>query len=109
LRTEAEAGEVVLTGSMSERVLHLAAYDISDARRLRLALRVAKNYATGGQKSVFECFLTEGERKRLTEEMLEAIDAKEDRFLLLRLDPRSEVKTLGIAVAPADPDFYYVG
>jgi CRISPR-associated protein Cas2 len=37
------------------------------------------------------------------------MDETEDRFLLLRLDPRSRVQVLGIAVEPIDPEFYYVG
>lgn len=94
---------------MSDRALYLAAYDISDPRRLRAALYVAKNYSTGGQKSVFECFLTEAEREQFLKEILDCIDPVEDRFLLLRLDARSTVITLGIAVPPEEPDCYYVG
>lgn len=91
------------------RRLYVAAYDISAPRRLRAALHVLKGYATGGQKSVFECFLTPAERARLLEEIGEVIETSEDSFILLRLDPRSEVRTLGIAVAPSDPPFFYHG
>ena len=94
---------------MPERDLHIAAYDVSEARRLREALNVLKGYSTGGQKSVFECFLTSGERGRLLREVSAVIDDSEDRFLLVRLDPRSKVRTMGIAVAPEDPAFFYVG
>jgi CRISPR-associated protein Cas2 len=94
---------------MTKRSLYIACYDISDARRLRLALHVLRNYATGGQKSVFECFLTETEKRALVGEVREVIDEAEDRFLLLRLDPRKPVRVLGIADLPADPDYFYVG
>jgi CRISPR-associated protein Cas2 len=94
---------------MSGRMLYIAAYDISDARRLRLGLQVLKGYATGGQKSVFECFLTRAERRQLLDEVRGVIDESEDRFLLLRLEQRASFRALGIAVRPADPDFYYVG
>lgn len=94
---------------MPERVLHLAAYDISDETRLRKALHVAKQYATGGQRSVFECFLTQTERAALSSEMTQIMEDSEDRFLLLRLDPRSRILALGIAVPPIDPPFYYIG
>lgn len=94
---------------MKRRTLYIAAYDISEPRRLREALKVLRNYATGGQKSVFECFLTQAEKENLLEEVREVIDPGEDRFILLRLDPRSRVRTLGIAVAPSDPEFFYVG
>lgn len=91
------------------RRLYVAAYDISSPRRLRVALEVLKGYATGRQKSVFECFLTEGERKTLLAEITAAIEKSEDSFFLIRLDPRLTVHTLGIAVAPADPPFFYHG
>jgi CRISPR-associated protein Cas2 len=90
-----------------ERSLHIAAYDISDPRRLRQALRVLKAYATGGQKSVFECFLTEGERRSLFFSMKVLIEPA-DRFLIVRLDPRRAVIPLGRAIAPCDPPFFYV-
>jgi len=93
---------------MAERNLWLAAYDVRDPKRLRLALRVLKAYSTGGQRSVFECFLTEAERTRLLAEIQQVL-APEDSFLLVMLDPRSPVRTLGIAVPPADPPFFYIG
>jgi len=94
---------------MPQRDLHLAAYDISEPRRLSAALKLTRAYATGGQKSVHELFLTPAERQALVEDMSVLIDMETDRFLLLRLDPRSRVHTLGKAVAPADPDYFYVG
>jgi len=94
---------------MAERRLYIAAYDISDDTRLRQALMVLKAYASGCQKSVFECFLTDREREALTAEMGGVIDEEEDRFLLLALGAHVGVRTLGIAVEPSDPAFYYVG
>ena len=94
---------------MPQRDLHLAAYDISEPRRLSAALKLARAYATGGQRSVHELFLTPAERQKLVEDMSVLIDMDTDRFLLLKLDPRSRVHTLGKAVAPADPDYFYVG
>lgn len=94
---------------MSNRPLYIACYDICDDGRLRLALRVLRNYASGGQKSVFECFLSNAEKAALIAEVEEVIDPAEDRFLLLRLEPRAPVRVLGIAEPPADPDYFYVG
>jgi CRISPR-associated protein Cas2 len=94
---------------MPRRMLYIAAYDISDDRRLRCALYVLKGYATGRQKSVFECWLTEAERQQLLDAVREVIDESEDRFVLLRLEQRATFRALGIAVKPADPDFFYVG
>jgi hypothetical protein len=38
-----------------------------------------------------------------------SIIAPVDRYLMVRLDPRSDVLTLGIAERPVDPPFFYVG
>ncbi|MCS7042810.1 MAG: CRISPR-associated endonuclease Cas2 [Bryobacteraceae bacterium] len=94
---------------MPARSLYLAAYDICDPRRLRKGLAVMKQFATGGQKSVFECFLTEAEKNRLIREMKDVIDPREDRFFLIPVEMRSPVRTLGIAIPPEDPPFYYAG
>ena len=93
---------------MPNRLLYLAAYDVTDPNRLQAALHVLKGYACGGQKSVFECFLTERERWALVGEVRAVLDVASDRFLLLPLG-RVTVRTLGIAVPPSDPEFYYVG
>ena len=94
---------------MNQRKLYLAAYDVSHAKRLRRALEVLRDFSTGGQKSVFECFLSQSEHDELLQRIAQVIDAEEDRFFLLRLDPRSKVQTLGLAERPADPSYYYFG
>ena len=94
---------------MTQRTLYIAAYDISDDARLRDALKVLKGYASGRQKSVFECFLTPAERKILLSQVRAVIDHIEDRFVLLRLEPRGKYRVLGRAVAPTDPPWFYVG
>jgi len=94
---------------MPHRDLHLACYDISEPRRLSTALKLARRYATGGQKSVHELFLTPYERDTLVTDMRALLDQATDRFLLLRLDPRSRVFTLGKAIPPADPDHFFIG
>lgn len=94
---------------MTERNLFIAAYDITDPDRLRQGLEIVKGYATGGQKSAYECFLNLAERKQMLGDMREALDLSDDRFMLIRLDPRSRVHTLGIAAAPADPAYFYFG
>ena len=93
---------------MTQRKLYLAAYDIACPRRLRRALDVLRDYATGGQKSVFECHLADGERRELLQRVKDLLDIDEDRFLLLRLDRRSKIRTLGIATPPRDGRFFYL-
>ena len=94
---------------MSHRDLFLAAYDVVDPSRLSAALRLARRYATGGQKSVHELYLTSAERLRLLADMRLLLDPFQDRFLLLRLDPRCSIHTLGMADKPSDPDYFYIG
>jgi len=94
---------------MTQRHLYLAAYDISCNRRLRKALYVLRAYASGGQKSVFECFLTDAEKRQLLEEIAFVINPEEDRFIVLPLAGAKHVRTLGKAVPPQDGSFYYVG
>lgn len=69
---------------MKNRQLYIAAYDISCAKRLRKALYTVRGYASGGQKSVFECFLTPAEKAQLLDDVNSIIDPEEDRFILLR-------------------------
>lgn len=94
---------------MPQRPLYLAAYDVSCPKRLAQALRVLKGYACGGQKSVFECYLAAPERAELLDEVTEVIDPTDDRFLLLPLAVGRPLITLGVAVAPEDAEFFYVG
>jgi hypothetical protein len=42
-------------------------------------------------------------------ELKTLIDAATDRVIFVRLDPRAQVRTLGVAVAPVDGDFSYQG
>ena len=94
---------------MAERDLYLAAYDVASPSRLAAALALVRGYATGGQKSVHEVFLTPAERGELVHAMALLLDADEDRFFLLRLDPRARTYALGLAAKPIDPDYFYVG
>ena len=94
---------------MSERTLYLAAYDVCDSSRLRAALHCVRAFATGGQKSVHEVWLTEAEKGELLGDMGYILDEAQDSFLLIQLDPRQTVHTLGLGVPPADPDWFYLG
>jgi len=94
---------------MPQRQLHIAAYDISDDQRLRAAVKLLKGYASGRQKSVFECFLTAAERNALIADVEALLDADEDRFVLLRLEPRGKTRVRGKGIKPTDPPWFYVG
>ena len=94
---------------MAKRTLYLAAYDVTQPSRLRRIHYVIKGYASGGQKSVFECFLTAQERTSLLRDVSDNLDESTDRFALLRVEERTQPILYGIAIPAADPDFYYVG
>ncbi len=90
------------------RQLYLVAYDIRHPKRLRMALRVVRSYALGGQKSVFECWLSPAERVTIWRQLGEIIDTDTDAALLLRLDPRARTRVLGLGQPPADPRWFYL-
>ena len=94
---------------MSTKQLYLVAYDVRDPRRLRHTHRVLKDFASGGQKSAFECYLTRAERDELVARVEQCMDLEMDALLVIRLTGRDQVSTLGIAVKPADELYTYLG
>jgi CRISPR-associated protein Cas2 len=93
---------------LTDRDLYLAAYDVAAPRRLRAALDLVRAYATGGQYSVHECWLTPAERAQLIVDAASILAPEDDRMLWLRLDPRGAFIALGVAERPADPSCFYV-
>lgn len=94
---------------MGSRKLYLAAYDVASPARLRAALHLVKAHATGGQKSVYECYLSDAEKGDLFADMALVLDEARDRFALITLDGRATVHTIGKAVPPSDPAHLYFG
>lgn len=91
------------------RQLYLVAYDIRAPKRLYRAHKVLKEFACGGQKSAFECYLTDGECKELIDRVEQCMDLDEDAFLVIALVDNDAVSTLGIAIKPADELYTYLG
>lgn len=91
------------------RRLFLIAYDITDNKRLSRVRHCLKGYSTGGQKSVYECFLSEGEKQEIVSKISLLIEPDEDRVHIFTMDGRSRTHTLGIALQPKDPSFFYFG
>ncbi len=92
-----------------ERTLYLIAYDITNDGRLNHVRHFLKGYSTGGQKSVYECFLTDGELRYVKKKIERLIDEDEDRVHIFTMDGRSRTHALGIAVQPKDPEYFYIG
>ena len=72
---------------MPSRDLYLAAYDISQPRCLAGALKLIRAYATGGQKSLHEVFLTPAEPQPLIADISVLIDPHTDRFFAHQARP----------------------
>ncbi len=92
-----------------KRSLYIIAYDISDQQRLAKIGRFLKGYKTGGQKSVYECFLTDGELKFVMSKLKRMINPHFDRVHIFVMDPRVKNLTLGLAHPPKFPDYFYLG
>lgn len=71
--------------------------------------RTLKEYSTGGQKSVFECHLHGWELAEVSEKLASILESGEDRVHIFSMDGRSRTHTMGIAVQPADPSFFFIG
>ncbi len=92
-----------------ERTLYIVAYDITGEKRLNRVRFFLKGYSTGGQKSAYECFLTDGELKYVRSALDGMILHDEDRVHIFQMDGRSKTHVLGIAVQPKDPAYFYIG
>jgi CRISPR-associated protein Cas2 len=92
-----------------QRHLFLVAYDISQASARARALKALKGFTVGGQKSLYECWLTHGELQQAMSTLRSLIDMDTDRVAFVQLDPRAAVHTLGVGVAPEDGDIFYLG
>lgn len=93
---------------MARRPLYIIAYDISNDKRLNRVRNFLKGYSTGNQKSVYECFLTEGELKEIIEELNLLIDESCDRIHIFQFDFRRKIQVLGIGLPPKDPSYFYI-
>lgn len=89
-------------------MLYIIAYDITEEKRLNKVRLFLKGYSTGGQKSVYECFLTESELFSVVEELKEMIDEDYDRVHVFQVDRRARTLILGIALLPRDPSYFYI-
>lgn len=79
------------------RTVHLIAYDICHPRRLHKVCRYLTGYKVGGQKSVFEVWLTAAELARIRADLEKLMDVTEDRLHILALDPRMKPHLFGRA------------
>jgi CRISPR-associated protein Cas2 len=96
--------------AMPVRRLVIAAYDISAPRRLKRALKHCTGFATGGQKSVHECWVTPSERRALSIGLAKICDPAGDRWMVAEVGAKPSVITLGRARAASPPrDVLFIG
>lgn len=88
--------------------LYLISYDIASCRNRTRVLHHLHHHATGGQKSVYECWL-DADQLQEVRRVLPPLLADDDRLLIARLDPRAIAHALGVAAAPCGDPLVYVG
>ncbi|MDN3651352.1 CRISPR-associated endonuclease Cas2 [Thalassotalea ponticola] len=91
-----------------KRQLFLCCYDISDTARRERICAIVKSFAVGGQYSCYECFLSRSEYQMLVR-MLKASSEPGDSIVLQPVLSYEEVKYLGVATAPVNLGFTYIG
>jgi CRISPR-associated protein Cas2 len=69
------------------RSRYLVAYDISEARRLRRVFKIMNGFGDALQYSVFVCDLSQVEKWKLKDALVEAIHHHEDRVIFVNLGP----------------------
>lgn len=67
------------------KAFYVVAYDIADPHRLQRVARVMEDYGVRQQKSVFECWLTETEWRRLRDRLAELTEPTVDSVRCYRL------------------------
>lgn len=63
----------------------LVTYDIKDTNRLQKIFKLMKNFGNHLQYSVFGCYLNGINLVKMRDKIMNLIDQKEDRVLLIRL------------------------
>lgn len=76
---------------------YLIAYDITDQKRLHQAHKKVEAFAIGGQKSFYECWLTEHEMSKFKSEVNNLIEPFDDRVFIFRIPDNVEPMLFGKA------------
>lgn len=88
------------------RVFYLFAYDISCPKRQAQVRRLLQGYATGSQKSLFECWLTKEELVYLQQAISQKLD-ESDICHFFRL-PENAQQTLFGCAKPLRYDYFII-
>lgn len=77
------------------RNLYLIGYDASEPSVQQKLLKSIKSYAIGGQKSFYECWMTESELNLFRKDVEFLINSKTDSVLIFQLNPRIKPRIEG--------------
>ena len=81
----------------TRRSRYLIAYDIADSHRIYQMHKHVEAYAIGGQKSFYECWLTEHEMMKFKQEVNALIEPTDDRVFIFRIPDNIEPWLFGKA------------
>ncbi len=91
-------------------MLHLVAYDVADARRLRRVVQTCRDYGLRIEYSVFECDLEDRVFQAFWESLMQMIDPSEDRLICYRICASrvAEVRSAGVVPRPKKVLLYII-
>lgn len=89
------------------RTLYLVAYDVCHPSRLQKVCRYLTGFKVGGQKSVFEIWVTPAEIRQIRSHLDRMMDPDEDRLHIFALETRMQPRCFGVAT-PFDKNFFYI-
>lgn len=92
----------------TQRSRYLVAYDIADHKRLYRVHKKVEAYAIGGQKSFYECWLSNHELIRFQQEIGELINKVEDRIVIFQIYSDTEPMLFGKAFLQSTQPFLLV-
>jgi CRISPR-associated protein Cas2 len=89
-------------------MLHLVAYDIANAKRLRHVAKTCEDFGIRVEYSVFECDLPPERFERFWDELNGLINAEEDSLLAYRIcaDCAKQILSAGTMVRPVKAMLY---
>ncbi|MCP5206272.1 MAG: CRISPR-associated endonuclease Cas2 [Hahellaceae bacterium] len=82
---------------MKHPPLYLVSYDIAHSARLARMCRMVKDYAFGRQKSVYECYVSQGSLVELAQRANAIIEPEEDTLFICRVPQPLTTLLLGSA------------
>ncbi|MFH0988543.1 MAG: CRISPR-associated endonuclease Cas2 [bacterium] len=88
-------------------MFYVVAYDIvSDRRRTKVA-KILEDFGTRVQYSVFECNLTDAERKRLQKKLARYVETGDSiRYYMLCASCKEKVDIVGEGMLTRDKEYY---